>query len=295
MISIGWVDDFINFIDVTEKSVSTYKRALRQFVGYLQFKGITAPQREDIIAFREELRANHKPTTIQLYMVSIRLFFKWLEQKGLYKNVADNIKGAKISKEHKKDCLTTKQVKSILSGIDRSTTKGKRDYAILTLMLTGGLRTIEVSRADIEDLRPLGDDTVLYIQGKGREEKTDYVKIVPEVEDAIREYLKALGTIKPKSPLFMSSSNNSTGCRLSTRSISGIVKEHFKNAGYDSDRLTAHSLRHTTGTLNLKNGGTLEETQQLLRHSNINTTMTYLHHLQRADNKSEERVASAIF
>ena len=277
LISIGWVDDFINFIDVTEKSVSTYKRALRQFVGYLQFKGITAPQREDIIAFREELRANHKPTTIQLYMVSIRLFFKWLEQKGLYKNVADNIKGAKISKEHKKDCLTTKQVKSILSGIDRSTTKGKRDYAILTLMLTGGLRTIEVSRADIEDLRPLGDDTVLYIQGKGREEKTDYV------------------TIKPKSPLFMSSSNNSTGCRLSTRSISGIVKEHFKNAGYDSDRLTAHSLRHTTGTLNLKNGGTLEETQQLLRHSNINTTMTYLHHLQRADNKSEERVASAIF
>lgn len=295
LLSVSWVDDFINFMDVTEKSISTYKRALKQFVRYLQGNGIASPQRQDVISFREELKKDHKPTTVQLYMVSIRLFFKWLEQKGLYKNIADNIKGAKISKEHKKDCLTTKQIKSILSNIDRNTLTGKRDYAILTLMITGGLRTIEVSRADIEDLRPLGDDTVLYIQGKGREEKTDYVKIVPEVEDAIRAYLKALGNTKHKSPLFMSTSNNNTGGRLSTRSISGIVKTHFKNAGYDSDRLTAHSLRHTTGTINLKNGGTLEETQQLLRHSNINTTMIYLHHLQRADNKSEERVASAIF
>lgn len=290
-----WMNDFIMFIDVTEKSIETYKRALRQFSRYLHLNGISKPQREDIITFREELKKNHKPTTVQLYMVSIRLFFKWLAQKKLYEDIADNIKGAKISREHKKDCLTTKQIKNILADFDRTTLKGKRDYAIFILMVTGGLRAIEVSRANIEDLRPLGDDIVLYIQGKGREEKTDYVKIVPEVEDAIRDYLKALGNIKTKSPLFMSTSHNSTGGRLSTRSISGIIKEHFKSAGYDSDRLTAHSLRHTTGTINLKNGGTLEETQQLLRHSNINTTMIYLHHLQRADNKSEERIASAIF
>lgn len=295
LLSMSWVEDYINFMDVTEKSIATYKRALKQFVLYLQTNGITAPQREDVIAFREGLKKEHKPTTVQLYMVSVRLFFKWLEQRGLYKNIADNIKGAKLSKEHKKDCLTTKQIKNILTGIDRTTLTGKRDYAIISLMVTGGLRTIEVSRADVEDLRPLGDDTVLYIQGKGRDEKSDYVKVVSEVEDAIRDYLKALGTIKPKSPLFVSTSHNSMGGRLSTRSISGIVKEHFRNAGYDSDRLTAHSLRHTTGTINLQKGGTLEETQQLLRHVHLDTTMIYLHHLQRADNKSEERVASAIF
>jgi len=82
---------------------------------------------------------------------------------------------------------------------------------------------------------------------------------------------------------------------MTTRSISGIVKDRFTGAGYDSERLTAHSLRHTAGTLNLLNGGTLEETQQLLRHSNINTTMIYLHHLDRAKNNSEARIAAAIF
>ena len=66
-------------------------------------------------------------------------------------------------------------------------------------------------------------------------------------------------------------------------------------AGLKSDRLTAHSLRHTTATLNLLNGGTPEETMQLLRHSNLNTTLIYSHTIERANNKSEERVAKAIF
>ena len=162
-------------------------------------------------------------------------------------------------------------------------------------MVTGGLRTIEVSRANIEDVRILGDSTVLYIQGKGRDEKTDYVKLPFEVEEAIRDYLNCLGKVDVKSPLFSSTSNNNKRQRLSTRTISGIVKECLINAGFNSDRLTAHSLRHTTATTNLLNGGTLEETQQLLRHSNINTTMVYLHHMQRENNKSEERIAKAIF
>lgn len=288
-------DDFLSFIDATAKSIETYKRALRQFIKYLQLRGITAPTREDVLAFREDLKQNHKPTTVQAYIVAVRLFFKWTDQRGIYKNIADNIKGAKISREHKKDYLTTKQIKAVLSGIDTTTLQGLRDYAIMSLMITGGLRTIEVSRADLEDLRALGDNTVLYIQGKGREEKTDYVKLAEPVERAIRNYLKAVGQRDNKSPLFTSTSNNSTGKRLSTRTISGIVKTHLKNAGYDSDRLTAHSLRHTAGTLNLLNGGSLEETQQLLRHSNINTTMIYLHHIERENNKSEERIANAIF
>ena len=69
----------------------------------------------------------------------------------------------------------------------------------------------------------------------------------------------------------------------------------MRRAGYDSDRLTAHSLRHTAATLNLLAGGTLQETQQLLRHSSINTTTIYAHNLDRAQSKSEERIANAIF
>lgn len=290
-----WFNDFFNYLDVTEKSIATYKRAIKQFIKYLNLNEIINPTREDILSYRDYLKLEHKATTIQTYIIAVRLFFQWTELKGLYPNVANKVKGAKISKEYKKDSLTTKQAKKVLECIDKSTVQGLRDYAIFSLMITGGLRTIEIVRANLEDLRTLGDNTVLYIQGKGRQEKTDYARLPEPVEDAIRAYIKASGVLHVKSPLFRSISHNSLGERLSTRTISGIIKECFRKAGYDSDRLTAHSLRHTAGTLNLKNGGSLEETKQLLRHSNINTTMIYLHHLERENNQSEDRIAKALF
>lgn len=288
-------EDFVRFADLRTRSIETYKKAIKQFIKYLALNNITRPTREDILAFKEYLKADHKATTIQTYLVTIRVFFKWLYSIGKYPNIADHIKSEKISRNHKKDYLTANQIKKVLKLINRKTLIGKRNYAMLLLMLTGGLRTIEVSRANIEDVRTLGDSTVLYLQGKGQDEKADYVKLPFKIEEAIRDYINALGLQDIKTPLFSSTSNNNKAQRLSTRTISGIVKECLRNAGFNSDRLTAHSLRHTAGTLNLLNGGTLEETQQLLRHSNINTTMIYLHHLQRENNKSEERIAKAIF
>ena len=286
---------FVEFIDARPKTVETYSRALRQFFRFLSLKGIMQPTREDVIAFREEMRQTHKPGTIQLYIIAVRQFFKWTAQEGLFPNVAENVKGAKLDREHKKDYLTSAQSKEILSSIDQGSQQGARDYAMLSLMLTTGLRTIEVARANVEDLRTVGDSTALYIQGKGRDEKTEYVKISAPVEKAIRSYLKTVGPVEKGQPLFQSLANKNKLERLTTRSISRVVKTRLQAAGYDDDRLTAHSLRHTAGTLNLLNGGTLEETQQLLRHSNINTTMIYSHHLQRASNNSEARIAGAIF
>lgn len=286
---------FIAFIDAKPRTIETYTRAIRQLFNYFSFKGIIQPQRADIIAFRDELKNDHKATTVQNYITATRLFFQWTAQEGLYPNIADHIKGATISKEHKKDYLTSKQVKAILNSIDRGTIQGLRDYAILALMITGGLRTIEVSRSNIEDLRAVGDSTALYIQGKGKDEKTEYIKIQPQVEEAIREYLKALGTTDQTQPLFTSTSNNSKGERLTTRSISGIVKKRLQEAGYNSDRLTAHSLRHTAVTLSLLGGNSLQEVQQFARHANITTTQIYAHNLDRAKNKCESTIAKAIF
>ena len=287
---------WVRFIEGSEKTVETYTRQVRQFIVYLQAHGITEPTKDDIRAYREELKISHKPATVQGYIMALKQFFKWTEEEGLYPNIAKNVKGAKLDTEHKKDPLTPRQVKSLLATIDRTTISGKRDYAILSLMITTGLRTIEVTRANVEDLRPAGDCMVLYVQGKGHEERTAYVKVVPEVEDAIRAYLSSRGKAGPKEPLFTTTSNHKTDDgRLTTKSVSRLVKERLEGADLKTDRLTAHSLRHTTATLNLLNGGTIEETQQLLRHTNINTTMRYAHALTRANNNSELRVASAIF
>lgn len=286
---------WIEYVDAKPKTIETYTKSIRQFARYISENSITQPTRADIIAYRDKLKVTLKPATVKAYLVAVRLFFQWTQQEGIYPNIAEHIKSAKIDTEHKKDYLTSNQVKKLLNSVDCSTEKGKRDYAILVLMLTSGLRTIEVARANIDDMRVLGDFTVLYIQGKGHEEKNAYVKIAEPVEDAIREYLAERKVSDTSLPLFASESNRNNGGRMTTRSISRIVKNALVNAGFNSDRLTAHSLRHTTATLNLLNGGTIEETRQLLRHTNINTTLIYSHALERAENNSEERVAKAIF
>ncbi len=131
----------------------------------------------------------YRPSTLTLNLASIKLFFRFLASEGLYQNIADHIKTPIRAKGYKKDYLTSDQIKSILSKIDRQTLIGKRDYALLLLALTDGLRTVEISRADVSDLRNNGDTEVLYVQGKGRLEKDEFVKISPKVSEAIREYL----------------------------------------------------------------------------------------------------------
>jgi integrase/recombinase XerD len=289
-------DRFINYLDASPKTVETYKKALRQFFNYLALNGIRQPQREDVIAFRDDLKASGlKPTTVQNYITATRIFFKWTEQEGLYPNIAEHVKGAKLDKNHKKDYLTSSQAKEILANIKTDTEEGLRNYAILSLMVTGGLRTIEVSRADVGDLRTVGENTVLFVQGKGREEKTEYIKISATVEKAIRTYLKARENVEEGQPLFTSTSNNSRGKRISTRTVSGIVKTALKNAGYDSARLTAHSLRHTAITLALLAGREITEVQQFARHANLNTTMIYNHALDQAKNGCSDAISNAIF
>lgn len=288
-------NSWTSFIDASPRTVETYSKAIKQFFIYLQDKGIKKPQREDIVAYREYLSKDHKPTTVQSYLAAVKLFFQWTEQEKIYPNIAQRVKGAKLDTEHKKDYLTKKQVSKLLKSIDRSTLKGKRDYAMLSLMVTTGLRTVSIINANVEDIRAAGDATALYYKGKGHQEKATYVKLAEPVEEAIRDYLKARGRADGKEPLFTSTAHRNNGGRMTTRSISRVAKESLIDIGLNSDRLTAHSFRHTAATLNLLNGGTVEETQQLLDHKNINTTLIYSHALERAKNNSEKRIAKAIF
>lgn len=287
---------FTQFLDVSDKTVRTYSTALRQLFVYLSSNGIREPMRADIIAFREGLKEQGlKPTTIQNYITAIKIFFSWTAVEGHYPNITDHLKGAKLTRDHKKDYLTSQQVKTVLERIERESLQGLRDYAIFAIVVTGGLRTIEVARADIGDIRNAMDSTVLYLQGKGKTEKTDYCKLSPQVERAIRHYLTARGETDETAPLFGSLSNNNRGGRLTTRSISGMIKQRLVTAGYDSSRLTAHSLRHTAVTLSLLAGKEITEVQQFARHANLSTTMIYNHALDKAKNSCSEAIANSIF
>lgn len=287
---------FIIFIDATPNTVRTYRGSLKQWFLYLRQNQIGHPDSEIVRQYRQKLQnSGKKPTTVKNYIIAVKRFFEWTEEAGFYPNIAKYIKSGHLSKNFKKDYLTSSQAKKILDEIDRSTLKGKRDYAMLVTMLTMGLRTIEVTRANIEDIRTKGNTTVLYVQGKGHEDKDDLIRMPQHVESAIRDYLSVRHASDLSEPLFTSTSNHNADGRMTTRSIRRIVKTAFVSAGYDSPRLTAHSTRHTAATLSLLNGATLQQTQELLRHRNIGTTEIYAHNIDATTNPAATDVEEAIF
>lgn len=294
------LQDFSTYVDAKPRTVSAYLGAVRSFWKFLRETGNALAGREAVMAWREYLRQAHKPATIQLYLTAIKRFLAWASSNGHVApqdaEGARGVKSPKTGKDFRKDCLSAAQARKLLESIDRSSLAGKRDYAMLSLMLTCGLRDIEVARATVGDLEMVAGQAALAVFGKGRDEADARVKLAPAVEKAIHEYLDLRGELDDAAPLFASASNrNAGGAAMTTRSISRIVKDHLKGIGLDSDRLTAHSLRHTAATLNLLNGGSLEETQALLRHASVTTTMKYAHHIDWSRRQAESRIAAAIF
>ena len=268
---------WLNFIDASPKTIETYTRNVRQLMKYLSGEGIKAPERADLMAYKARLLAEgKKPSTVTAYIMAAKQFFKWTEQTGLYPDIAKHVKGARITTDHKKDALTSDEAKALLLTADRKTLTGKRDYALLLLMLTGGLRTIEAARANIEDCKRKGDGLIIRLQGKGHSEKDDLVTVPKETKAALEDYLRARKAT-PQGPLFTSLAHRNAGQRLTTKSISRIIKAHLTAAGLVSDRITAHSLRHTAGTALHELTGNLYTVQKYMRHANPATTEIYLH------------------
>ena len=296
ILNISLLTDFFLFLDVSEKTMATYRRALKQLFIFFHKNNISTPTYDSILLFKKELESRKcKSATIALYLAAARRFFSWCEQKNIFPNIAVGVKAPRQERGHKRDFLGAKQLKLVLNTIERDSLKGRRDYAIMTLMCVGGLRTIEVIRANVEDMRRLGDFTVLYVQGKGRKDRTEFVKLPEPVFDAINDYLKERCSVDEKAPLFISTSNRNRNSRLTTRTISGIAKQAMRKAGFDSPRLSAHSLRHSAVTLSLLAGADLADVQSFARHSSITTTQIYSHAVDRINSSCENMICDAIF
>lgn len=289
---------FIDFTDRKDSTVKGYLTCIRQFVKWLTDNAIEQPTREDIKSYRLYLqnRGDLATSTQAQYLRAVKHFFHWTAAEGLYPNIADNIHSQKVSRTHKKDALQRDDVAKIADSIDRTDEQGKRLYCIYMLCITCGLRCVEIHRANIGDLKTVGDRCYLYVQGKGHDEKDSPVLIIPELKEAINEYLKTRESkATPKSPLFTSTSNRSKGKRIAETTLSTMIKDLLVSAGYDSDRLTAHSLRHTSGTGAYKATGNLFLAQKHQRHASPETTEIYIHAEEREERQTEQQVYNYFF
>lgn len=288
------IEKFLSSLDIKPNSKETYSRGLKRFFLWIAGYSVINPGREDILAYKNFLEGEGLSSlTVSNYIVVVRRLFEWLEGMKLYPNIAKGVKGAKQPKGFHKDTLTVSQIHEVLRSVDKSTLQGKRDFALLNLLIRTGLRTIEIVRANVEDLRQEGREAILYIQGKGRESKDDFVLLTEETLIPIREYLTARKSLGDD-PLFASLSTRNPGARLATRTIRGLVKHYLRKCNLESERLSAHSFRHTAITLALKAGASIQEAQALARHSQITTTMVYAQNLNRIGSAAERKIASLL-
>ena len=275
--------------DVKASSKATYERSLRQFAYWLQETGraerMATLTREDILSYRESLASAGKSAyTVSTYLAAVRQLYQWLESKKIYPDITRGIKAGRKPRGFRKDILSESQLRQALSTIDRSTLEGLRDYALLSLLARTGLRTVEAARAEAGDLRQepglQAGESVLWIQGKGRDEKDEFVLVTREAMEPLRAYLQARGATS-SGPLFCSHSDRNSGHALTTRSLSRIAKQALRRIGLDDSRLTAHSMRHTAISLAVLGGASLQQVQAMARHSDPKTTLVYFHNLDR--------------
>lgn len=291
------LEGFLNSIDVAANSRRTYAVGLKRWQRYLDAAHVTQPTAATVREYKRQLAADGlKPTTQANYLRALHRYYAYVAATGQGQDITAGVKSVKVDTQaHKLDYLTTQDIAALLDSIKASDPAAARDKALITTMLTTGLRTVEAARASVGDIRavetPDGITPVLVVHGKGGTEKP--VRLPPHTLALLKAYL-AGRRARAGDPLFPSTAHRNSGEHMLAVSISRIVKSRLRDAGL-SDRLTAHSLRHTAATQALLHGATLQETQYLLRHSSPATTEIYAGNITAGTNPAALFAEQALY
>lgn len=287
---------FVEAQDVKPSSRALYRRTLTQYLKWVDSRGLSLRYmtRNEVLLYKNDLLTRGMSSlSIGSYLTVVRKFYEWTEALKLYPNVAKGIKTPRRKQAFRKLPLTEEQATKILVYLRETKGESSRDFALINLLLRTGLRTIEAANANIEDIIFKGGKRVLLVQGKGEVEKNNFVVLTDRTYIPLKAYLDTRSGAKLSEPLFISTSNNSSGQRLTTRSISKVAKDGLKAIGLESKHLTAHSLRHTLAVSILRAGGSLTDAQTVLRHANPTTTQIYTRSIEeelRLKNSPEELI-----
>ena len=227
------------------------------------------------IEYLNYLKQNKLSTTsIARKFCSIRSYFDFLVSiDHIDKNHLKGIKLPRI-KHKEKQWLTDEDVKTILSSIPNNTS-GKRDRAMIFLMLYNGLRRSEVIGLNIESILPSDVGPVIRIEGKGDKIRTR--PLHPECVSAIKSYLKETGRLSEKSgPLFLGKKG-----RVSSDLIYKVVKKYSKKL---KKHVHPHMFRAKFASMALEAGVEITSVQEDMGHVSVETTAMY-----DASKKSYER------
>lgn len=184
--------------------------------------------------------------------------------------------------------LTSEEVALMLKIPDKRSLQGRRDFAILLIMFSSGLRSAELCALDVGHIESYRNQPVLVITGKGG--KARRVPLHMDALGAIRAYWKAEGRNgdDPDEAVFFTLARHGPWpkSRLTYKSLRCLVERTRKKALIQK-RVTCHTTRHTALTWLLHNGADLKTVQIIAGHSSIQTTEKYLH-------SNSERMIQAV-
>jgi len=300
----------------SERSWRVYQQDIKHFLTWLSDRGITsfaAIGVNEMYSYHAHLRqyrygpGEGKPyshaTINRMFTVARRILELLTEQGVIAVNPcsAMHIKKMAVPDETTHAALNEQQAGQLLKLIDTKTSKGKRDYAIVSLLMRTGLRRNECVMLNIGDISIMSGHYVAQVQGKG--DKPAIVKIPPDVWRYIDEYMQSIARTYRglDAPLFisfrkgdhLSLTRNAAGqlveARIDVKSIELTVKALGAAIGVPA--LTPHGLRASFITLALEHGATLEQTQYAARHRDPRMTERYRKRKLNLDNNAVDKLS----
>ena len=273
----GLIKDYLSEQDVNERTKLHQKYVLRSYfnwVNSMQYD-YNFIQRPQIIEYKNHLIDTKSILTARTQFQIVKHFYGWAYLKSIFENPTTGIRIKHKYQGYRRGILTVPQVKQLLTSINRDNPKGLRDYAIVSLLVTRGLRIVELHRANVSDLKDLKGVPVLFVQRKGKLDKSLWCELDQTLLNSINLYLDSRLDITGDDPLFASLSRNNLGQRISTRNYSGMVKSYLRQIGIDDPHITAHSLRHTAAASLIAQGVDIYSVQLFLGHSSPQMTEVY--------------------
>lgn len=267
---------------VTKQLSPHTRRAYRQdaghFVEWLTREGLKLSEltKNDIAQYRRYLSDSFaKATASRKLVVARKLLDEAVERNLLAFNPAQGVKGFSDERETNYNALDREGARLLLSKIDTTSLQGKRDYALVMLLLRTGLRRGECADLRLGDLeQEQGHQIAVIRHAKG--DKRRKVKIPVDVMRLIDDYLEATNRkgLGPEAPLFgqFHKGDRPYEAGISGQLIRRVVEHYAQQANL---KLTPHGLRATFVTLALEGGARLHQVQYVVGHADPRTTERY--------------------
>jgi integrase len=273
-------------------SQRSYDHAIREFIEWYCSEPRLAFNKTVVTRYRISLeQRRYAPSTINLRLAAVRrLAYEAADCGLLSADLAAGIrrvKGAKRLGVRVGNWLTAEQGKRLLRAADEASLRGRRDYAMLAVLLGCGLRRAELTGLRIEDLQLREEHWVIAdLVGKGGHVRT--IPMPDWVKAGVDNWVAAAGITTGPLLRSINKAGRIWGNGFSPKVIWGVVKD--KAASCEFPSLAPHDLRRTCARLCHQAGGELEQIQFLLGHVSVQTTERYLGCKQRFRNAVNDRI-----